>query len=155
LKAQDPHVICMTLIFYWLFYYLHFKCHPTSQFPPLQTPYPIPPFPCFYKVATHLPTHSCLTTLVFPYTGASRSIRLLMPDKAILCYICSWSQKHCLQITVGRGKVNSSQYWVIVVVMYNFLAHILIAFLTQSIYKFTSEFVDIVEVIDILSKLEF
>ena len=38
---------------------------------PLQIPYPIPPYPASMRVLLHLPTHSCLTTLAFLYTGAS------------------------------------------------------------------------------------
>ena len=37
----------------------------------LQTPYPISPLTASMRLLTHLPTHSCLTTLAFPYTGAS------------------------------------------------------------------------------------
>jgi hypothetical protein len=59
--------------------------------PPLKLP--IPPSTCFYEVAPP-PTHSCLPTLAFPYTATSNLQRTkvsLMPYKAILCHICSWS----------------------------------------------------------------
>ena len=44
-----------------------------SPFPvsSLQTPYPIPPYPASMRVLPHLPSHSCLTTPAFLYTGAS------------------------------------------------------------------------------------
>jgi hypothetical protein len=44
-----------------------------SPFPvfPLQTSYPLPlPSPCFFEGAPP-PTHSCLSSIAFPYTGAS------------------------------------------------------------------------------------
>jgi len=45
-----------------------------SFFPdfPLQTTYPIPHPPCFYKGVPSY-TQYCLTALAFPYTGASSS----------------------------------------------------------------------------------
>jgi len=68
-----------------------------SPFPvsPPQPPHPFP-LPCFYEDAP-LSIHSHLPALTFPYTGASSLHRTkglpshLMPDKAILCYICGWS----------------------------------------------------------------
>ena len=61
---------------------------------PLKTPCPTP-LPASMKVMPRPPTHSCLITLAFLYTRASSFHRTkdlpLMPDKAILCYICSWS----------------------------------------------------------------
>lgn len=39
---------------------------------PLETPYPIFPPHSSMRVLTHPPTHSCLPTLAFPYTGAWR-----------------------------------------------------------------------------------
>ena len=38
---------------------------------PLHTPYHIPPQPAAMRVLPHIPTHSYLIALVFPYTGAS------------------------------------------------------------------------------------
>ena len=58
---------------------------PFLVFPP-QPPHPISlslPFASM-RVLLHPLTHSCLTTLASPYTGASSL-------KAILCYICTWS----------------------------------------------------------------
>ena len=37
----------------------------------LETPYSIPPPSASMRVLPHPPTHSCLPTLAFPYTGAS------------------------------------------------------------------------------------
>jgi hypothetical protein len=66
---------------------------PPSQVSPLEVPYPISPFPCFYEGA---PPHSRLPSLTFPYNWASNTLRPkawntllpLMSNKAILCYIC-------------------------------------------------------------------
>jgi hypothetical protein len=49
-----------------------------------KTPYLIPPPPASMRELIHPPTHSHLTTLAFPYTGASQDQRPLMPDKASL-----------------------------------------------------------------------
>ena len=56
-----------------------------------------PPPPASMRVLPHLPIPSCLTTLVFPgHWGIEPSqdqgppLPLIL-DKAILCYICSWS----------------------------------------------------------------
>jgi hypothetical protein len=51
------------------FIYLHFKC-PFLVFP-AETPYPIPHSPASMQVLPHPPTHSCLPTLAFSYTGTS------------------------------------------------------------------------------------
>ena len=60
-----------------------------------QTPYPIPVPPAFMRVLSNPPTHSHLTALAFHYThwdtGPSQDqgpLLPLMPDKAIICYIC-------------------------------------------------------------------
>jgi hypothetical protein len=88
------HVQLYFFIFIGYFIYLHFKC-PPSQFP-LHTPlFPLPS-PCLYEGAPHLLTHSCFSTLAsipLPWQhpqdqGAPLPV---MPDKAIFCYISSWS----------------------------------------------------------------
>jgi hypothetical protein len=58
--------------FFGYFLYLHFKCYPPFPvfFPP-ETPYHIRPRPDTMRVFLHLPTHSCLAALDFPYTRAS------------------------------------------------------------------------------------
>ena len=44
-----------------------------SSFPvsPPQTPYSLTPLPASMRVLLHLPTHSCLSTLAFPYPESS------------------------------------------------------------------------------------
>ena len=77
----------------------------------LQTPYPISPSACFYEGAPP-PNHPLLPhrpSLNIPLhwsiepprdQGASLP---LIPDKAILCYICSWShgRPHVYSLVVG------------------------------------------------------
>jgi hypothetical protein len=78
----------------------------------LQTLYSPSPPPCFYEGA---PTHSCLTALAFPYTGESRLHWTkgvppypLMPDKAIVCYISSWSHESLHVYSLLGGLVPES-----------------------------------------------
>jgi len=84
-----------TISFFFLigyFMYLHFKCYPLSWLPPLPSPLPL----ASVRMLSLPPTYSHLTTLAFPYTGETSLYRnkgfLLMPDNAILCCTCSWSQ---------------------------------------------------------------
>jgi hypothetical protein len=71
------------------FLYLHFKCYFLSRFHLWK------PSSHFLSPA-HQPTLSCFPVLAFPYTGIEPSqdqepLFSLTTDKAILCYICSWS----------------------------------------------------------------
>jgi hypothetical protein len=78
--------------------YLHFKCYPLSWFPLHKSPIPTPS-PCLHASAL-LPSH-----LLLPHTPSiplcwgikpSQDQRLLLPlmsNKAILCFICSWSHE--------------------------------------------------------------
>jgi hypothetical protein len=62
------------------FIYLHFKC-PLSWFPPLQPPtHPIPPH------CSSIPLHWGIK----PPQDTGPPLPL-MPDKSIICYICTWS----------------------------------------------------------------
>lgn len=88
------HNICFTFIGYSL--YLHFRCYSLSWFP-LQNP----PILCSLPLllwgfsSTHPMASFRLSTLALPY---SRTLSLhrtkglpLQANKAILCYMCSWS----------------------------------------------------------------
>ena len=91
---------------------------PFSSFPsrnPLTHPLP----PAFMRVFAHPPTHSYLPALAFLYIGASiepsQDQRLLLPlmsDKAIPCYISSWSHGslHVCSL-VGGLVLGSSGQW--------------------------------------------
>jgi hypothetical protein len=73
---------------------------------PSESPLSPPPPPA------HQPTHSCFLVLEFPYTGhrAFTLPRASPPiDKAILCYICSWShESHHVCFLVGDLVPGSS-----------------------------------------------
>ena len=58
------------LNFIGYFLYLNFKSYPFSQFPP-ENHLSNPPPPVSMGVSPTLPTHSCLPTLTFSYTGVS------------------------------------------------------------------------------------
>jgi hypothetical protein len=61
----------LLLIFYWLFYlFTLWMLSPFSVSSP-QVPYPLLPSPASMRVLPHLPTHSWLSNLVFPYPGSS------------------------------------------------------------------------------------
>jgi hypothetical protein len=100
------------------FLYLHFKCCSFSWFPPhcLETHYPILPPPASMRV---LPTHSLPPpTLEFPYTGASIELSQdqgpllpLMPNKAILCFMCSCSHGSLHVYSLIGGLVPGSSGW--------------------------------------------
>ena len=71
------------------------------QLSPPQTPYKITPPPASMRVLHQPPIHYHLTSLAFLYTGHPAFIGpgyplTLMPDKNILCYICSWSRGYSL-----------------------------------------------------------
>jgi hypothetical protein len=105
------------LLFFFLigyFIYLHFKCYPLPSFPS-GTPLSHPPSPCFYEDAS-LPTHPFLP--LYPGIPLYEGIQLLqnqglllllMPDKAILCYICGWSHGslHVYSLVCGLAPGNS------------------------------------------------
>jgi hypothetical protein len=58
------------IYFYWVFYLFTFQMSSFSVSPP-QTPYSIPLTPPSMRVLLHPFTHLHLTSLAFPYTGAS------------------------------------------------------------------------------------
>jgi hypothetical protein len=78
--------------FYWILFYLQFKCYPLSQFP--LNPHSIPP--AFLRVS---PIHPPLPPPCpqIPLQWGIKSLQdqgpllPLMPNKAVLCYICGWS----------------------------------------------------------------
>ena len=70
LKFKNAHFFFKKKLFIGDFIYLYFKCYPLSQFP--RCKFSIPSLsPCFYEGdPTHPLSHSNLTALVIPYTGA-------------------------------------------------------------------------------------
>ena len=83
---------------------------PFSGFLP-QSP---PPPSAFMRVFPHLPTHSRLSGLTFPIHWGIEPLKdqcllvLLMPDKAILCYICGWSHGSLHVYSLNGGLVPGS-----------------------------------------------
>ena len=75
---------------------------------PLKTPNPIP------RPPAHQPTHCCFPVLAFPYTGSLSQSQdqgpflPMMPDKAILCYICGWSHGYLHVYSLVGGLVSGS-----------------------------------------------
>ena len=96
----------------WLFY-SHFKCYPPSSFP-LHKPHILSLFPLLLwgsspiNPPTSSPWHSYKLEHQ-AFTGPRASLPLL-PDKAVLCYICSWSHGSlCVYSLVGGLFPGTSQ----------------------------------------------
>ena len=67
---------------------------------------------CLYEMLLHPFTHSRLTPLASPYTGASSLPPLpLMSDKAVLCNICIWSHSSLHVNSLVGGLVPTSSGW--------------------------------------------
>jgi hypothetical protein len=84
------------------FIYLHFKCYPPSHFP-LHKP-PIPPLPLILWGCppTHPPTYSHLTSLAFPYIGASNLYR----TKGLLSHWCQIRQSSATYESTVYSKTH-------------------------------------------------
>jgi hypothetical protein len=107
-------------IFIGHFLYLHFKCYPLSQFPSLLEHPITSSSPCFDEgIAPH--THPLLPPCSrFHYTGASTEpsqdqgpLLPLMFDKAILCYICSWSHVYTFVDSLVSGSSGGSGWLIL------------------------------------------
>lgn len=106
-------------LFYRIFYVFTFQM--LSPFPVPSSP--VPPPPDSMRILPLPPTHSHLTTLAFIplYWGNEPSqdqelLLLLMPDKAILCYICDWSygSLHVFSLVGGLDPEHSGgSVWLI------------------------------------------
>jgi hypothetical protein len=103
------------------FIYLHFKCCPPSWFPlrkhPITSPLPLPLWgcsPCLYEGPPPL-THPLLSHRsriplhwgIKPPQDQGPPLPLI-PDKAILCYICSWSHESFHVYCLVGGLVPGS-----------------------------------------------
>jgi len=88
--------------FYWIVYFINFKCYSLSCFPPSRLL-----SPCFYQDApsptpsTPTSTHWDFHTLGNEPSQDQRVLLLLMTDNAILCYICSWTPGSLPCILIG------------------------------------------------------
>jgi hypothetical protein len=91
-----------------------FQMLPPFLVSPLESPCPIPPPPASMSVLPLLSTHSCLTNPSIPlHWGIEPSqdqgpLLPLMPHKAILCYMCSWSHGSLLVNSLVGGLLPGS-----------------------------------------------
>jgi hypothetical protein len=107
------------MTFYFLLDILCIYISNVIPFPvsPLQTPCPISPFPCFYEGARPptypLPPHRPGIPLHWGIEPSQDQGPLfpLMPDKVILCYICSWSIGSLHVYFLVGGLVPGSSGW--------------------------------------------
>ena len=107
----SPH-----LLFYWIFYLLHFKCYSLSQFPLLEISYPIslPVLLWGSTPPTHpvpLPCPGIPLQWVIKLSKDQGPLLPLMLDKAILCYIYGWN--HVLYSLVGSLDSGSSGWLIL------------------------------------------
>jgi hypothetical protein len=89
---------CFFLLFYWIFSLFTFQMLSPFPVPPSETPYPISLPPVSMRVLPHPPNHPllppCLGIPLYWVMEPSQEKGPpppIMPNKAILCYICSWS----------------------------------------------------------------
>ena len=89
------HSFLFCFVFYWIFYVFTFQMLFPFLISPLETPssLPAPSVSMRMLLLPYTPTSPPRHSLIlgngpFTYQGL---LLLLMPDKAILCYICSWS----------------------------------------------------------------
>jgi len=96
--------------------YLHFKCYSLSQFPVCKSPnhspspsslrvFPSPPIPSYQRHPPRSPTLG-----VQPWQDQGLLLPLV-PNKAILCYICSWSHESVHVYSLGSGLVPGNSGW--------------------------------------------
>ena len=83
---------------------------------PYESFYPISPPYASMRVLSHTPTHSHLTALTFPYSEIEPSqdqgsLLLLMPDSAILWYICNWCHGSLHVYSLVGNLVPVSSGW--------------------------------------------
>jgi len=110
LRCQEEHEEASELGLFFSFFigyfiYLHFKCYPPFQFssrkslsPPLPSHEGDPP-----------PTHSLLPQgPSIPPPWVIEPPLSVMPDKAILCYICGWSHGSLYVYSLVGGLVPGS-----------------------------------------------
>jgi hypothetical protein len=99
------------------FIYLHFKCYSPFWFPLWKTP-TAPPLSCFYEGSpppTYPPTHPLLLHCpsiplhwgIKPSQDQGPPLQL-MPDKAILCYVCNCSHGSLHVYSLVGGLVPGS-----------------------------------------------
>jgi hypothetical protein len=95
LKLQSYFSSFLNYYFFIVYFiYLHFKCYPLFPVSLLQTPPPIYLLLCGCSPLTHLLPPHCPGIPLHWGIEPSKDQELLLPllpYRAILCYICSWS----------------------------------------------------------------
>jgi hypothetical protein len=117
---KKPSSLCFLNSFIRYFLYLHFKCYPLSWFPPLKTSYRIPlPLLLWGCSLTHplpLPHPGIPIQWGIKPSQDPGPLLPLMSDKAIYCYICSWSHGslHVYSLVCGLVPGSSGvEVWLI------------------------------------------
>jgi hypothetical protein len=104
--------------FYWIFSLFTFQMLSPFLVSPPETPYPIPipppPRP-HASMRLHSPLPPCPEIPLHWGIKPSRSLLLLMPDKAILCYIYGWSHGSLHVYFLVSGLVPGSSGEVLLV----------------------------------------
>ena len=112
-------------IFYWMFSLFAFKMLTPFLLSPLEIPYPISPPLCFsadVPQATHPILTSCpgipLQWGIQPSQDQGPLLPL-MPNKAIICYICCWGHGyvHLYSLICGLVPGSSVVVWLVDIVV--------------------------------------
>ena len=114
MQLHSPHISRFWSFFFWYFIYLHFKRYPVSHFPSAHSLFH-PPSSCFYESACPLthplspPHHPGILLLwgIEPLQEEGPPIPLI-PDKAALCYVCSWSHGTLHVYSLVGGLISGS-----------------------------------------------
>jgi hypothetical protein len=98
--------------------YLHLKCCLLSWFPLHKPPIPFPFTPCS-STHPHLLPGPGIPPHWVTEPSQDQGLLPLMTDKAILCYICSWShESHHVYSLIGDLVPGSSGgYWLVYIVV--------------------------------------
>jgi hypothetical protein len=114
------------------FIYLHFKCYPLSWFPLCKPPISSPLPPVSMRVLLHPPIHPLLPHCsglplhwgIEPSQDQGPPLPLIL-DKAILCYMCSWSHGslHVYSFVGGLVLGTCRGWWVDLVGWYCCLSY--------------------------------
>jgi len=107
------------------YFYLHFKCYPFSWFPIHKSPIPFP-LPLLLWGCSPSPTTQpfqppCPDILLHCRVQTCQHQGLLLqlvPNKAILCYIYSWSHRSVHVYSLGRGLVPGSSGWLVLLFLW-------------------------------------
>jgi hypothetical protein len=105
--------ICLFIYLYFIgcFICLHFKCYPLSWFTPQKLPIPSPFLLLLWGCAPtepHTPVSSPSHSSTLGHRAFTEPLLPLLPEKAILCYICGWSHGSLHVYSLVGGLVPGS-----------------------------------------------